>query len=200
MGFFEFWISSFSSTLSSPEDPRGPSPPSARGKEGEVLQQPAHLIESEAVAQPGLAFHVKGGVTQGFFIFIIDPHQFCISAQNNTLRNVSVLEADWFWLEFLFFRELRRWKWVLNLHIYLKMVWQDDFYILQLSVWLTGSTEVWKMMEMQPEVKLLIRRKLPRGFVWKCHSPHCSQPQQNVCLALQSLFAASSPIIVLQNQ
>lgn len=81
MGFFEFWISSFSSTLSSLEDPRGLSPPSAHGKEGEVLQQPALLIEPETGAQPGLTFHVKGGVTQGFFIFIIDPHQFCISAQ-----------------------------------------------------------------------------------------------------------------------
>lgn len=89
-------MSSFSSSSLSPEDPKGPSLPSASGEEVEVLHQPAHLIESGAVAQAGLAFHVKGHVTQDFFIFIIDPHQFCISAQNSTLRNVSVLEADWF--------------------------------------------------------------------------------------------------------
>lgn len=172
-----FWVLSFIFFISIIV-PRGPSPPSASGKEGEVLHQPAHLIESGAVAQPGLAFHVKVSVRQGFFIFIIDPHQFCISAQNSTLRNVSVLEADWFWLEFLVFIELKRWKWALNLHISLKMVRVDVFYILQLSVWLTGSTEVWKMMEMQPEGKLLIRRKLPWGFVWRCHSPHCPQPAE----------------------
>lgn len=72
------------------------------------------------------------------------------------------------------------------------MVRLGDFYILQLSVWLTGSTEVWKMMEMKPEVKLLIRRKLPQGFLWRCCSPHCSQPQQCLPCTAKSVCSQQS--------
>lgn len=51
------------------------------------------------------------------------------------------------------------------------------------------------MMEMQPEVNLLIIRKLPRGFTWRCHSSHSSQPQHSAFLLLSKAFSAVAIIV-----
>jgi len=91
--------------------------PQLVGKEGELLPQPSvlRLVKPEQLHHQGLAAVSQGGgcphsrwqdgrPAWALLVFGVAPSPFNASARNSALTNVSVLRANWFRLEFLFFR------------------------------------------------------------------------------------------------